>query len=537
MRPLHKLFLILGAPTGLWVGVLFLIWSDVPSASRPPPPPSTAPVALAAPSAIAPAPRAARPAPARFDPAAGAAFIAGNDCVACHKPDSRLVGPSYREIADRYRDDPAAPARLVEKVRAGGAGSWGQIPMAPHPTLTKQQLGDMVAWILAQQTPASASGVAAAPAPPVAIPRPVMGALQFADPLKIPAPVTPAHAVAPLAPLPAPTRIDAAKADLGRRLFFDPRLSGDATIACATCHDPDQGFGDGQPLSAGYPGSLHFRNSPTLLNATLQTRFLWDGRLDGADPATLVRDMITEAHTMNLDGRLMQERLKQVPEYLAAWRAIFGPASDPYGPQVFSLIAEFLKTLRAADTPFDRHLAGATDALDARALRGLDLFQGKAGCIQCHDGPLLSDGGFHVTGVPEHPDLAREPLRAITRLRHYATFGVPNYMSRRTDLGLYTVTKDARDLGKFRTAPLRELTRTAPYMHNGALATLEAVIAFYDRGGGDGPGKDPRLRPLGLTPAEQDDLLAFLRSLSGAPVTVERPAAPPDYQLREFGEN
>ena len=139
--------------------------------------------------------------------------------------------------------------------------------------------------------------------------------------------------------------------------------------------------------------------------------------------------------------------------------------------------------------------------------------------------------------MPEHPDIVIEPLRAITLMRHYATFGVPNYMNRRIDLGLYTVTKDERDIGKFRTAPLRELTHTAPYMHNGVFGTLEDVIAFYDRGGGETPIKDPLLQPLNLSPAERDDLLAFLKSLSGEPVTTDRPANLPNYQLREFGKN
>lgn len=473
----------------------------------------------------------------RGDVAAGGALVSTNDCFVCHKTDVKVIGPSYRDIANRYRDDPGARAKLVEKVRVGGAGSWGQIPMAPHPSLTSQQLGDMVAWILAQTT-AEAAPTAATVAAPVTtdVKLPIVGPIAFADPAGIPTYLEPTHVVAPLTPLPDAPRIDSARAELGRQLFFDPRLSGDATMSCATCHDPSKGFGDGQALAPGYPGSLHFRNSPTLINATLQTRFMWDGRLDGADPATLVRDMISEAHTMNIDSRLMQERLKQVPEYMEQWRALFGD-EDPYGPRVFGVVAEFLKTLRSRNAPFDRYLGGEAGALNASARRGLRVFEGKGNCIACHGGPLLSDGRLHATGVPENPEILRSPLRAITMLRHFSTFGVPNYMNRRTDLGYYAVSKADDDLGKFRTAQLRELTRTAPYMHNGVFATLAEVIEFYDAGGGAALNKDPRLKALNLTAGEKRDLLAFLQSLSGEPVSVVRPERLPDYQLREFGKN
>nr|WP_305793056.1 cytochrome c peroxidase [Sedimenticola hydrogenitrophicus] len=468
--------------------------------------------------------------PPTADLEAGATLITQNDCVACHKLETKLVGPAYRDIANRYGDDPDAPAILVDKIRLGGAGSWGEIPMAPHPTLTNDQIGNMVAWILAQKT----NGAEATA--PVEVILPEMGAIAYADPARIPAYRESEHVGEPLAPLPETPAIDTARAELGRQLFFDTRLSGDATVSCATCHVPDQGFGDGQPLAPGYPGSLYFRNSPTLINATLQARFMWDGRLDGSDPATLVRDMITEAHTMNVDSRMMQERLKQVPEYLAQWQEIFGDAS-PYGPRVYAVVGEFLKTIRSRNVPFDRYVAGETGVLSESARRGLELFQGKANCIQCHNGALLSDAGLHVTGVPEHPEILKSPLRSITMLRHFSTFGVPNYMAYRRDIGYYVVTKEKADLGKFRTAPLRDLKYTAPYMHNGVFETLAEVIDFYNAGGGDVPNKDSLLKPLGLTAAEKNDLLAFLQALSGDSVTVTRPERLPEYQVREFGRN
>lgn len=334
-----------------------------------------------------------------------------------------------------------------------------------------------------------------------------------------------------LAPLPV-AKFNKNMADLGRYLFFDKRLSGDAGISCASCHDPAKGWADGAPLSKGYPASEYFRNAPTIINAAFKTRFMWDGRLDGADPGTLVRDMVTEAHFMNADGRLVQERLKQVPEYVAMWEKAFGKGADPYSPRMFNVVGEFVKTIESKNVPFDKYLNGDQNAISAQAKAGLALFKGKANCISCHNGAMLSDNKFHKLGVPENPAVWNEPLRAITMLRHYSTSGMPNYMNARTDLGLYAISKDEKDKGKFLTPSLRELKYTAPYMHNGMFRTLGEVVEFYDRGGGAGA----ELKPLGLTAEEKKALIAFLETLSGDPIVVEAPKLPA-YQPRVFGKN
>lgn len=336
----------------------------------------------------------------------------------------------------------------------------------------------------------------------------------------------------PLAPLPETKPVNQDMAELGRYLFFDPRLSGDAALSCATCHDPKKGWADGLPLSKGYPASEYFRNAPGIINARHKTRFMWDGRLDGSDAGTLVRDMVTEAHTMNADGRLVQERLKQVPEYVAMWEKAFGKNADPYGPRMFNVVGEFIKSIESRNVPFDRYLKGDSGAIGGQAKDGYALFTGKAGCLQCHNGPLASDQKFHALGVPENPAVWNEPLRAITMLRHFATSGMPNYMSARTDVGLYAITKNEPDKGKFLTPSLRELKVTAPYMHNGAFKTLEEVIGFYDKGGG--PGGE--LKPLNLSASEKKALVAFLESLSGDPIVVEAPKLP-EYKPRTFGKN
>lgn len=334
---------------------------------------------------------------------------------------------------------------------------------------------------------------------------------------------------ADLAPLPEP-KFNKDQAELGRYLFFDVRLSGDAALSCASCHDPKKGWTDGQPLGKAYPASEGFRNTPTILNAALKKRFMWDGRLDGSDMGTLVRDMITEAHTMNMDSRLMQERLKQVPEYVAMWQKF--RKDDINGMRVYGVVGEFVKSVVSRNAPIDRFLKGEAGALTQEQKQGHALFKGKAGCVACHNGPLGSDGNLHRTGVPENPGVTAEPLRHITMLRHYSTSGMPNYMNTHTDVGAYAITKAERDRGKFATPSLRDLKYTAPYMHNGVFGTLAEVVDFYDRGGGVGA----EVKPLSLSAGEKKALLAFLDALSGEPVTMDAPTMPA-YKPRTFGKN
>ncbi|MCH8322229.1 MAG: photosynthetic protein synthase I [Proteobacteria bacterium] len=336
------------------------------------------------------------------------------------------------------------------------------------------------------------------------------------------------------APLPDPPEINTEKARLGEMLFFDTRLSGDTGNSCSSCHDPATGWGDRQGLSAGYSSISYFRNAPGLFNVGNRNFLMWDGRLDGADLGTLVRDMITESHTMNMDSRLAQERLKQVPEYSVLFDEGFG--GDPYGGKIYGAIAEYLKTIRTTNAPFDAFLKGDISALSDSAKRGMDLFAGKAGCAQCHSGALLSDGDLYATGVPDHPDLQSEAGRQITLLRFFATMGTPNYMNLRADVGHYVVTKDKADIGKFITPSLWDSSQTAPYMHSGVFETLAEVVAFYDAGGGAAANKSPRLIPLGLTDAEKADLVTFLESLTGDAPNVIVPDLP-DYQTREAGQN
>jgi cytochrome c peroxidase len=335
---------------------------------------------------------------------------------------------------------------------------------------------------------------------------------------------------ADLAPLPEP-KFNAAQAELGKYFFFDERMSGDAALSCATCHDPKKGWSDGLPLSKAYPASEYFRNSPTVINSGFKKRFLWDGRLDGADMGTLVRDMITESHTMNMDSRLMQERVKQIPEYVELWQKF--RKDDPNGMRIYGVIGEFVKSIVSKNAPIDKFLKGDQGALSSTQRYGYELFKGKANCVSCHNGPLGSDGNLHRTGVPENPAVTAEPLRHSTMLRHYSSSGMPNYMNTHADVGAYAITKDPKDKGKFATPSLRDLKYTAPYMHNGMFATLDEVVEFYSKGGGAGS----ELKPLDLSDSEKRALVAFLlEAMSGDPVVVEKPKLPA-YKVRAFGKN
>ena len=344
-----------------------------------------------------------------------------------------------------------------------------------------------------------------------------------------------AHDYPPITALPeASSKLDPAHVALGRKLFFDPRLSGDATISCATCHNPAHGWADGLPMSDGYPGSKYFRNTPTVINASLGRLMYWDGRLPAADMPTIVRDHIAEAHFFQADGRLIIERMRQVPEYEDGFKSAFG--GEPTYGRILNSVSAFVKSLRSQNVPFDQFVGGDKSAISESAVRGIELFQDKAGCIQCHNGAMLSDGQFHSLGLEVNKDIFRDPQRHITFRRFFRTLGVPGYENLRSDPGLLCVSKAKADMGLMRTPTLREVSNTAPYMHDGQLATLEEVVSFYNAGGGPDASRDAKLKPLGLTDNEQTDLVEFLKTLSGDPLNGTKPELP-KYELRKPGEN
>jgi cytochrome c peroxidase len=323
---------------------------------------------------------------------------------------------------------------------------------------------------------------------------------------------------APLMPLPDVEMPDEAKVKLGRHMFFEKRLSGNGDRACADCHIPEQGWASTDPLADGYPGTLNYRNAKTVMNVRFAKYFYWDGRMDGGnDLASQARDSITAPHVMSADGRIMGQRLKNIPEYVEMFDQAYG--GEPYFGLIIKALGDFEKTLVSKNVPFDNYLKGDKNALSQRQRQGLELFQGRAGCIQCHDGLMLSDGRPHATGVPTNPDIF-ETKRYTTLRSEQMYLGTPNYINLRQDPGHFAVEKNPKYFGTFVTPSLREVANTPPYMHNGMMPTLESVIDFYNDGGGEAVNKDPLLKPLGLSAVEKAALVAFLQSLSGEDLNI-----------------
>ncbi|MEW5962722.1 MAG: cytochrome c peroxidase [Pseudomonadota bacterium] len=343
-----------------------------------------------------------------------------------------------------------------------------------------------------------------------------------------------APALATLAPPSAPVDnpTTPAKVELGKLLFWDGRLSGNGAMGCVACHRPDLGWGTGTPISFGYPGTQHWRNSQTILNSAYYNKLFWEGSvtsLEAQAPAAA-----EGAVAGNGDTALMEMRLRLVPEYRKAFKEIFG-TEWPNINDAWKAIAAYQRTIVSdpKKVPFDRYLAGDKSALSDSAKKGLALFEGKAGCISCHNGALVSDQKFYNTGVPAAPEWQKDELYQITFRWEVYQKGVDEkvYRTAADDHGLYYRTLDPKDIGKFRTPSLRELKYTAPFMHNGVLATLKDVVEFYDKGGG--PTQTAGLKPLKLSDGEKADLVAFLESLSMTePLLVADPKLPPSEPLK-----
>jgi|TARA_B110000263_G_scaffold57578_1_gene49186 cytochrome c peroxidase len=319
------------------------------------------------------------------------------------------------------------------------------------------------------------------------------------------------------------------QADLGRLLFFDKRLSGNNATSCSSCHLPNEAWADGQALSTGYTSVEYFRNTPTLLNASQMTLLNWDGRFDGGDMSTVVRDHISEAHFMNLDGRLLVERMLQVPAYAESFEQLFG--DEVNYANVLNSLAVFVATLESTDNPYLDFRSGNKNAFTAQETAGLELFEGKAGCSSCHSGDLLADGGLHVIGVPGNPNIFTNTDRHITFRRFFKQFGVGEFAELRSDPGRFALTHNEADRGNFRTPSLLEIARTAPYMHNGIMETLDDVVRFYNDGGGDTPNKDKLLQRLNLTEDEISSLVTFLRRLGSDEPSFDVPTELPPYEV------
>ncbi|EGV33337.1 Cytochrome-c peroxidase [Thiorhodococcus drewsii AZ1] len=336
----------------------------------------------------------------------------------------------------------------------------------------------------------------------------------------------------PPLPVPADNPLTAEKIALGRKLFYDRRLSLNGTQSCAMCHIPEQGFTNNELTTAvGLEGRDVGRNAPTLYNVAYLRRLFHDGRERSLEHQAW-QPMINPLEMANPSIGVVLERLRTWPDYAGRFESAFAgrPASME---SVGQAIASYERTLLSADSPFDRwYFGGERDALSASARRGFTLFTGRAGCSGCHTigerSALFTDQELHNTGVgyPSPNERGRtEPRRVLLAPGVYGELSAAALSSvsrpRRTaDLGRYRITRDPADRWSFRTPSLRNVALTAPYMHDGRFLRLEEVVAFYDRGGVSNPLQDPRIRPLGLTARESRDLVAFLTSLTGAIETL-----------------
>ncbi len=322
-------------------------------------------------------------------------------------------------------------------------------------------------------------------------------------------------------PIPDGNLQTAAKVELGKKLFFDRRLSGDGTMSCSTCHDPQQGFSDGLEISLNYPTTRNWRNSPTLINVAYQKFLFHDGRATSLEEQALFPMMSAFEMNQNLD--FMEEEIRSVPEYVAMFTEIFG---DPEinRERIAQAIAAFERTIVSKDSPLDRFLLGDRQALSTEAARGYEIFTGKGACSSCHSGAHLADDAFHVLKVQENPEHLQDPRIAATRrfvakVSHYA-----EYRTLAEDPGRYLITKEQKDWKAFRTPTLREISSTGPYMHNGIYKTLDEVIEFFNAGGGQG---NSVLTPLNLSAAEKNALKVFLEEgLTGVATPFIYPKIP-----------
>ena len=340
-------------------------------------------------------------------------------------------------------------------------------------------------------------------------------------------------------PIPADNPMTPEKIALGEKLFFDPILSGNYGMSCASCHLPEAGWAVQDKISFGYPGTTHWRNSQTVINSAYYGKLFWagsSGSLEGQ-----ARSAARGGVAGNGEDDMMEARLAFVPEYREAFAEVFGD-KYPLVRHAYMAIAAYERTLVQTDTPFDNYMRGDDAALDDAQKRGLDLFAGKAGCASCHSGALLTDEKYYNLGVPAYDGWDDDPLAQITFRFELLAKGSTEAMYRATkdDPGLYFRTKQVSDKGKFRTPSLRYTKYTYPYMHNGMLETLRDVVVFYNEGGGVNEfaaNKTPLIQPLGLSDAEIDDIVAFLESLSGDEILPAEPDLPEMEPLPAVAQN
>ena len=331
----------------------------------------------------------------------------------------------------------------------------------------------------------------------------------------------------PPVPTPSDNPITPAKIELGRKLFFDRRLSLNNTFSCAMCHVPEQGFASNEQATAvGIEGRTVRRNSPTIYNVAYLRRLFHDGREHRLEQQAWGPLLASNEMGAPSIGYVV-EKIQSLPDYSGLFEKAFkrGPSMETIG----MALANYERTLNSADSPFDRwYFAKEKDALPTEARLGFELFTGKAGCSQCHtvgkDHALFTDQQMHNTGIGFRAAMASDKPKQKIQAAPGVTFEIDADVlaavsePKPNDLGLYEITQDPKDRWKYRTPSLRNIALTAPYMHDGSLSTLEEVIEFYNRGGIPNENLDSLLKPLNLNKTEVKALVEFLQSLTGSNV-------------------
>ncbi|HWC99234.1 MAG TPA: cytochrome c peroxidase [Candidatus Sulfopaludibacter sp.] len=278
----------------------------------------------------------------------------------------------------------------------------------------------------------------------------------------------------------------AAKVELGRYLYFDRRLSADESVSCASCHAPEHAFTDGAPVSTGIRFQKGGRSAPTVINRAYSLAQFWDGR--AATLEEQAKGPMANPIEMGNTHDAIVSRLKTVAGYRPLFAKAFG-SDDIDIDRVAMAIASFERTVLSGNAPYDRYVNGDKKALTVAQSRGMKIFFDTAKCDKCHEGANFTLNAYANLGIgSDKPD---------------------------ADVGRFAVTKDARDWGAFKTPTLRDISRTAPYMHDGSLKTLDEVVDFYDKGGKPNRNLDASIKPLHLTPGQKADLVAFLKALDG----------------------
>ncbi|MBO0800658.1 MAG: cytochrome-c peroxidase [Blastocatellia bacterium] len=320
--------------------------------------------------------------------------------------------------------------------------------------------------------------------------------------------------------IPKDNPLTPAKVELGRKLFFEARLSADGKVSCSSCHDPKLAFTDGKALAEGIAGRVGTRNSPSLFNAVFNPQQFWDGRADTLEEQA-AQPLVNPLEMGNSSHEEVIGRLRAIPEYRAEFQSVF--AGEITIERLSQAIATYERTLLSGNSPLDQYLAGDEDAISAAAKRGFAIFRGRARCTRCHaftdDRPFFTDFAYHNTGVAAlHPNFDRLAHQAVAAVESDQAKAIIDRLGKEAggqELGRILVSYQLFDIGSYRTPSLRNVAVTAPYFHNGSAKTLADVVRFYNEGGRHNINKDEELHALQLTDDEQRDLVSFLESLTG----------------------